>query len=75
MLGLSPPISHSRSFDHRLFARLLLTAIASAFRCPTSTTTYANQANLAGAFLAQIVKKYEGTRLSRFLANRRGTII
>ena len=36
--GLSPPISHSRSFDHRRLARLPLTAIASAFRCPTSTT-------------------------------------
>jgi hypothetical protein len=34
----SPPISHSRSFDHRLLAGLPLTAIASAFRCPTSTT-------------------------------------
>ena len=28
-------ISHSRSFDHRRLARLPLTAIASAFRCPT----------------------------------------
>ena len=28
-------------------------------------TTYANRANLAGAFLDQIVKKYEGTRLGR----------
>jgi hypothetical protein len=30
--------SHSRSFDHRLRARAPLTAIANAFRCPTSTT-------------------------------------
>jgi hypothetical protein len=36
----SSPISHSRSFDHRRFARLPLTAIASAFRCPTSTTIH-----------------------------------
>ena len=28
-------------------------------------TTYQNRANLAGAFLEQIVKKYEGTRLGR----------
>lgn len=28
-------------------------------------TTYANRANLAGAFLDQIVRKYEGTRLGR----------
>ena len=31
----------------------------------TRGTTYANRANLAGAFLDQIVKKYEGTRLGR----------
>jgi hypothetical protein len=31
-------ISHSRSFDHRRRTRLPLTAIASALRCPTSTT-------------------------------------
>jgi hypothetical protein len=30
--------SHSLSFDHRLRARAPLTAIASAFRCPTRTT-------------------------------------
>src|ERR1700751_4520932 len=30
--------SHSLSFDHRLRVRAPLTAIASAFRCPTSTT-------------------------------------
>ena len=28
-------------------------------------TTYQNRANLAGAFLQQIIKKYEGTRLGR----------
>jgi phage terminase large subunit-like protein len=28
-------------------------------------TTYANRANLAGAFLQQIIRKYEGTRLGR----------
>jgi phage terminase large subunit-like protein len=28
-------------------------------------TTYKNRANLAGAFLQQIIKKYEGTRLGR----------
>jgi phage terminase large subunit-like protein len=28
-------------------------------------TTYQNRANLAGAFLNQIIKKYEGTRLGR----------
>jgi phage terminase large subunit-like protein len=27
--------------------------------------TYENRANLAPAFLAQIIKKYEGTRLGR----------
>src|SRR5438477_6783606 len=37
--GRSQPLSHSRSFDHRLRARAPLTAIASAFRCPTSTTS------------------------------------
>jgi len=31
--------SHSRSFDHRRRARPPLTAIASDFRCPTSTTS------------------------------------
>jgi phage terminase large subunit-like protein len=31
----------------------------------TRATTFANRANLAGAFLDQIVKKYEGTRLGR----------
>jgi phage terminase large subunit-like protein len=31
----------------------------------TKATTYANRANLAGAFLTQIVSKYEGTRLGR----------
>ena len=31
--------SHFRSFDHRRRARPPLTAIASAFRCPTSTTS------------------------------------
>lgn len=31
----------------------------------TRATTHSNQANLADAFLAQIVKKYEGTRLGR----------
>ncbi len=31
----------------------------------TRATTYSNRANLADAFLAQIVKKYEGTRLGR----------
>jgi phage terminase large subunit-like protein len=31
----------------------------------TKATTYANKANLAGAFLKQIVSKYEGTRLGR----------
>jgi hypothetical protein len=36
--GLSQQISDSRSFDHRRRARLPLTAIASAFRCPTRTT-------------------------------------
>src|SRR5438477_485062 len=36
-LGVSLPISHSRSFDHRRLARLPLTAISSAFRCPTRT--------------------------------------
>src|SRR5438105_9235382 len=35
MLCPSSPISHSRSFDHRLLARLPLTAMASAFRCPS----------------------------------------
>ena len=30
--------SHCRSFDHRCRVRAPLTAIASAFRCPTSTT-------------------------------------
>jgi phage terminase large subunit-like protein len=32
---------------------------------PTRATTYANRANLADAFLSQIVAKYEGTRLGR----------
>ena len=31
----------------------------------TRGSTYDNRANLAGAFLQQIVKKYEGTRLGR----------
>jgi len=31
----------------------------------TRATTHSNKANLADAFLAQIVKKYEGTRLGR----------
>lgn len=31
----------------------------------TRATTYANKANLANAFMSQIVKKYEGTRLGR----------
>ncbi|MDB5612134.1 MAG: ATP-binding protein [Bradyrhizobium sp.] len=31
----------------------------------TRATTYDNRANLAGAFLSQIVAKYEGTRLGR----------
>lgn len=31
----------------------------------TRAATHSNKANLAGAFLAQIVKKYEGTRLGR----------
>lgn len=31
----------------------------------TRAATYANKANLAGAFLTQIVSKYEGTRLGR----------
>lgn len=31
----------------------------------TRATTYANRANLAGAFLSKIVSKYEGTRLGR----------
>lgn len=31
----------------------------------TRATTHSNRANLADAFLAQIVKKYEGTRLGR----------
>lgn len=31
----------------------------------TKATTYHNKANLAGAFLKQIVQKYEGTRLGR----------
>lgn len=31
----------------------------------TRGSTYDNKANLAGAFLSQIVKKYEGTRLGR----------
>ena len=33
--GISLPISHSRSFDHRFRVLAPLTAIASAFRCPT----------------------------------------
>ena len=36
---LSAAASHSRSFDHRRRARAPLTAIANAFRCPTSTTS------------------------------------
>jgi hypothetical protein len=36
--GLRPPISQSRTFDHRLRALAPLTAIARAFLCPTSTT-------------------------------------
>lgn len=31
----------------------------------TKATTYSNRANLAGAFLEQIITKYEGTRLGR----------
>ncbi len=31
----------------------------------TRTTTYENRANLAGAFLGEIITKYEGTRLGR----------
>ena len=31
----------------------------------TRGSTYDNQANLAPAFLRQIIKKYEGTRLGR----------
>ena len=38
LLGRPPLINHSRSFDHRHRVRAPLTAIASAFRCPTSTT-------------------------------------
>ena len=38
VLGVQLPINHSRSFDHRRLARLPLTAMASAFRCPTRTT-------------------------------------
>jgi SMP-30/Gluconolactonase/LRE-like region len=42
MFEPKPPLywhaSHSRSFDHRLRVCAPLTAIASAFRCPTSTT-------------------------------------
>jgi hypothetical protein len=37
--GVSLPVSHSFSFDHRRRARAPFTAIASAFRCPTSTTS------------------------------------
>jgi hypothetical protein len=31
----------------------------------TRGSSYENRANLAGAFLQQIIKKYEGTRLGR----------
>ncbi len=45
--------------------RLLRTLIADPTTVITRGSTYQNRANLAGAFLEQIVKKYEGTRLGR----------
>ena len=39
VLGVSLPLSHSPSFDQRFRALAPLIAIASAFRCPTSTTS------------------------------------
>ena len=45
--------------------RLLRNLIADPTTAITRGSTYENRANLAGAFLEQIVKKYEGTRLGR----------
>ena len=45
--------------------RLLRNLVADPTTAITRGSTYANRANLAGAFLDQIVKKYEGTRLGR----------
>ncbi len=45
--------------------RLLKSLVADPTVAITRGTTYQNRANLAGAFLQQIIKKYEGTRLGR----------
>ena len=45
--------------------RLLKSLVADPTVAISRGTTYQNRANLAGAFLQQIIKKYEGTRLGR----------
>jgi phage terminase large subunit-like protein len=45
--------------------RLIRELIADPTVALTRGSTYENEANLAGAFVAQIVKKYEGSRLGR----------
>jgi len=45
--------------------KLIKQLIASHTTHVTTGSTYENKANLAGAFVEQIVKKYEGTRLGR----------
>ncbi len=45
--------------------RIIRELIKSSTCVVTRATTYDNRANLAGAFLSQIVAKYEGTRLGR----------
>lgn len=44
---------------------LLYTLLADATTAVTRGTTYDNRANLAPAFYAEIIKRYEGTRLGR----------
>ena len=45
--------------------RLLKSLVSDSTVAISRGTTYQNRANLAGAFLQQIIKKYEGTRLGR----------
>ena len=58
------PAGHGHH-DAAADTRLLRNLIADPTTVITRGSTYENRANLAGAFLEQIVKKYEGTRLGR----------
>jgi phage terminase large subunit-like protein len=50
--------------------RIIRELIADPTTVITRGSTYDNRANLAPAFLEQIIRKYEGTRLGRMFSRR-----